>query len=157
MAHFNEVMFTWKIKVGMYGRKPYRNTPRSTNIRWKLARYLINFDDNCNLVLVQWFGIGLIECFSKWEEDGGRCKFYLGCAWYLWFFELFVLATKSLISPAIYKDQPKLNILPITSVWYLSSAPIANFSQVRFEYKLDASNFLVDGTLSILFQITVNI
>ena len=150
-------MFTWKIEVGMYGRKPYKNILRSTNVRWKLAIYLLNFDDNYNLMLVQWFGIGLIECFSKWEEDGGRCQLYLGCAWYLWFFELFVSATKSLISHAICKAQPKLNILPITSAWYHSSAPIANFSQVRFEYKFDVSNFFLDGTLSTLFQITVNI
>jgi hypothetical protein len=53
VAHFNEVMLTWKIEVGMYGRKPYKNTPRSTNVRWKLARYLLNFDDNCNLMLVE--------------------------------------------------------------------------------------------------------
>ena len=81
----------------------------------------------------------------------------LGCAWYLWCFELFVLATKSLTSHAIDKDQLELNILPITSAYYLPSAIIANFSQMRFEYKLDASNFFLDGTLSTLFQLTINI
>jgi len=81
----------------------------------------------------------------------------LGCAWYLLCFELIGLATKSLISHAIHKAQLKLNILPITSAYYLPSAIIANFSQMRFEYKLDASNFFLDGTSSTLFQITVNI
>jgi len=56
------------MEVGMYGRKWRECLSALNNYKMRLARDLLNLDDNNDLMLVQRFGIGLIQYFSKLER-----------------------------------------------------------------------------------------